>query len=593
MAVRPEGRMRRNLVIRLFALLGTKKRQLGALFAFLILALASDIVVPFVTQRLIDALVKHFTKVATMPVAFLMGAAAVILVATALARALRSVYNYRLFVLVTSLEDQIRAMIFEKYLRLHVLFHHSASSGQLIGRIERGASAIYTILFDIFGQNLLPPIFVFGGILAILAFKNIWMALALFLPLPVYVALVYRATKKIYEIEKNTMERFDEVSKESYDVASNILTVKKFYQEQAESRHQMKLLAQAREIQYGGERLWRMIENIQTFIATLGRIIIILLGGIFVLQGKSTVGEFVLYVTLHNMAYAPLSHLSHIFPRLRRNTARAEGLFEILDEPMLVLDKPNAVPLPRHERSVEFKNVSFRYACERNWVLRGVNLKIPAGKTVALVGRSGSGKTTFINLLLRSFDPEIGSVRIDGHDISACQRETLLSQIAVVPQEVDLFSRTIFENIGYGIPYAERDAIVEAAKTALAHDFILATEKGYDTVVGERGIKLSGGERQRIGIARAIVRDPSILILDEATSHLDTESERLISRATEALIRNRTTFIIAHRLSTVIHADLIVVFRGGKIEAAGTHEKLLTISKTYWRLHALQFSEKE
>jgi len=299
----------------------------------------------------------------------------------------------------------------------------------------------------------------------------------------------------------------------------------------------------------------------------------------------------VLYVTLQNMAYTPLAQLAIVLPRFRRNKARAERLFAILDEPVHVTDKPDAIQLSPLSREVAFENVSFRYGPAFPWALKNISLRVPAGTTVALVGHSGSGKTTFINLLLRSFDPTDGSITIDGHDLRDVTQDSLRAQIAIVPQEVDLFSRTIAENIAYGSSNPARSAIEKAAKTALAHDFIMKTEEGYDTMVGERGIKLSGGERQRVGIARAIFRDPSILILDEATSHLDTESERLIQRATDALIKNRTSFIVAHRLSTVLHADLILVFSKGAIEAMGSHHDLLVKNKTYKHLYELQFGE--
>jgi ABC-type multidrug transport system fused ATPase/permease subunit len=207
-----------------------------------------------------------------------------------------------------------------------------------------------------------------------------------------------------------------------------------------------------------------------------------------------------------------------------------------------------------------------------------------------LVGRSGSGKTTLANLLLRSYDPQQGAVLIDGIDIQDVTQKSLRRQIAVVPQEVDLFSRTIAENIAYGRPGESREKIEAAAKMALAHDFISKLEQGYDTVVGERGIKLSGGERQRIGIARAILLDPKILIMDEATSHLDTESERAIQQATHNLIKGRTSIIIAHRFSTILNADMILVFNHGRLEARGRHEELLRISPTYQKLYRLQFS---
>ena len=291
------------------------------------------------------------------------------------------------------------------------------------------------------------------------------------------------------------------------------------------------------------------------------------------------------------MAYQPLANLGSLFTRLRRNITRVNRLFSILDEPLRVVDSPNAISLPQLSKQIELKNVSFSYRNDRQWALENINILIPAGSTVALVGRSGSGKTTFINLLLRSYDPQKGQILIDGIDVKDATQASLRDQIAVVPQEVDLFSRSVYDNIAYGRQDVTKNQVEEAAKIALAHDFVMKLDEGYQTIVGERGIKLSGGERQRIGIARAVLRDPSILILDEATSHLDSESERLISQATKALIKNRTSFIIAHRLSTVLHADRIVVFSKGIIDAIGKHGELLKTSPIYSRLYSLQFAD--
>lgn len=581
---------KQSVTFRILDLLRQKRKEAALLFSLVLLSTVFDIAVPFISQRLIDTLITFFKNGGRSPSTILIFAALGILFATVVSRILKSTYDYHLFILVTKLEDSVRRLVFEKYLRLHVLFHHGSSSGQIIGRIERGAGAIYAILHDIIGENLVPPLMVFLGVLITLALKNVWIALVVFLPLPIYLLSVWKITNKIYLIERAANDEFEVVAREAYDVAGNILTVKKFSQEHAETEHQATLQSNARLTQYSAERLWSIMENIQTFIATSGRIGIIIISGFFVLSGRSTVGEFVLYITLQNMAYTPLSQLSNLFPRLRRNAARAERMFEIVDEPVLVVDKPNAEKLAAHQQAIEFRDVSFRYAPGKRFALKNVNVVIPAGKTVALVGRSGSGKTTFINLLLRSFDPTEGSILVDGHDIREVRRESLLEQTAVVPQEVDLFSRSIFANIAYGKPETSRNEVEQAAKTALAHDFIMQTEQGYNTVVGERGIKLSGGERQRVGIARAVLRDPKILILDEATSHLDTESERLISDATRALIKNRTTIIIAHRLSTILHADMILVFRNGEVEAVGKHTELLEKSKTYQKLYSLQFS---
>ena len=378
-----------------------------------------------------------------------------------------------------------------------------------------------------------------------------------------------------------------------YDVAGNILTVKKFSQEETETENNQNMLDDARAIQYEAERLWERVENIQSIISTTGRVAVLGLSAWFVLNGTATIGQFVLYVTLQNMAYQPLSNIGSLFTRLRRNMTRVNRLFAVLDEPLHVTDVPNALTLPLLEKEIEFKNVSFSYHDDDQYSIKNMNVVISAGTTCALIGRSGSGKTTFINLLLRSYDPQKGNILIDGHDIRTVTQESLRAQIAVVPQEVDLFSRTVAQNIAYGRGEMTKKQIENAAKTALAHDFILRLEDGYNTVVGERGIKLSGGERQRIGIARAVLRDPKILILDEATSHLDTESEQIITRATDALVKNRTSIIIAHRLSTVIHADKILVFNDGEIEAMGTHVELLHSSPTYTRLHSLQFADED
>jgi ABC-type multidrug transport system fused ATPase/permease subunit len=549
--------------------------------------------VPFISKILIDSLTKFIKDGGSLPLPTLLYCSIGILVMTLLSSVLQSSYNYNLFELVTKVEDEVRNKALGKYLQLHALFHHGASSGQIIGRIDRGGISITNILYDLIGQSIVPPIIIFVGAFFALLSSNVWIALAILIPFPVYILATRSIANKIYLIEQQSNDAFEVVSKEMYDVAGNVLTVKKFSQEDLETENNRNLLFGAREIQYSAERLWSRIENIQAIISTTGRVLVLALSAWFVLQGTATIGQFVLYVTLQNMAYQPLANLGLIFTRIRRNTTRVERLFAILDEPMSLVDTPNASVLLPLQKQIEFKNVSFSYRNDGQYALKDINIVIPAGTTYALVGRSGGGKTTFINLLLRSYDPQIGSILIDGIDIKTVTQESLHGQIAVVPQEVDLFSRTVAENISYGREDVSKEQIESASKTALAHDFILKLENGYNTLVGERGIKLSGGERQRIGIARAVLRDPRILILDEATSHLDTESEQLITRATDALVKNRTSIIIAHRLSTIIHADKILVFNKGGIEAVGTHSELLHSSKTYARLHSLQFKEEE
>lgn len=578
---------------RLGSFLKNRKKDVAFLLFLITLSQIAIVSIPFISKELIDALTEFIKNDGGMPWSVLIYSALGILVVSVLGNALQSMYTYHLFRLTTSIEDQVRNKALEKYLQLHSLFHHSASSGQMMGRIERGGTSIYVIINDIVGKNFVPPLIVFLASFSALLYQNVWIGLAVLIPFPVYVLATRNIANRIYKIEQKSNDAFEHVAKEMYDVAGNVLTVKKFSQEKIETENNRRLMAEAREVQYTAERLWQRIENIQTFISTSGSIAVLAFSAWFVLNGTATIGQFVLFITLQNMAYQPLSNLGALFTRLRRNMTRVDRLFSILDEPLHVVDAPDAKILPLLEKQIEFKKVYFSYHNDDQYSLKNINVVIPAGTTCALVGRSGSGKTTFINLLLRSYDIQKGGILIDGHDIREVTQESLRSQIAIVPQEVDLFSRTVAKNIAYGQKNPHKKDIENAAKTALAHDFILKLDDGYETVVGERGIKLSGGERQRIGIARAVLRDPKILILDEATSHLDTESEQMITRATDALVKNRTSIIIAHRLSTVINANKILVFKDGQIEAEGTHSELLNSSKTYARLHSLQFADEE
>lgn len=582
---------KQSTIKRILSLLKDRKKMVGFLLVLIIGSQTANIIVPFISKTLIDSLTDFIKDGGVLPWATLIYCAIGILIISLIGSKLHATYNYNLFELVTKIEDKIKNQALGKYLQLHSLFHHGSSSGQIIGRIDRGGNAIYNISYDIIGQGFIPPIIIFIGSFTALVYSNIWIALAILIPFPVYIIATRRIANRIYKIEQQSNDAFESVHKEMYDVAGNVLTVKKFSQEEIETERNRELMIDARGVQYTAERLWERIENIQAIISTTGRVAVLALSAWFVLQGTATIGEFVLYITLQNMAYQPLANLGSLFTRIRRNMTRVDRLFAIFDEPLQVIDKVDAVELPPLQKEIVFKDVSFGYHSDGTWALKNINVTIPSGSTVALVGRSGSGKTTFINLMLRSYDPQQGAIYVDGVDIRDATQESLRNQIAVVPQEVDLFSRSVFDNISYGQFSVTKEQVENAAKTALAHDFILKLENGYDTIVGERGIKLSGGERQRVGIARAVLRDPRILILDEATSHLDTESERLITKATNALVKNRTSIIIAHRLSTVIHADKILVFKDGTIEATGNHAELLKKSPTYKKLHALQFAE--
>ncbi|MBV9498916.1 MAG: ABC transporter ATP-binding protein [Acidobacteriaceae bacterium] len=569
-----------------------RRRTVAFLAALVFMAAGLDIAVPFLTQSVIDNILHSVAGRQSGSAQTLVIAAVAIFIATAATRILRSIYNYRLVLTVSQAEDEVKNAAFANFLTLDTAFQGKVNTGEIVGALDRGATAVYIILNEILGQNLVPPLLIVTGVLISLLLKNPLIALIVFIPLPAYVLAISRFGPRMHETEQQVSKAFERVTKESYDIASNVRLVKKFNREVQEASIQRELLHLARFKHYAAERLWALVENIQSFIATAGRVGVITVGGYFVLTHRCTVGNYVLFMAMQDMVYAPISQLSIIFPKLRRNLSRAEKLFEILDKQREICDAPGAKALTSPRHCVEFRNVSFRYAGVQQWTLENVSFCVPLGLTVALIGPSGSGKSTLMGLLQRLYDPQEGAILIDGQDIREITQRSLREQIAVVPQEVELFSRTIFENIGYGRDHVAVSDVEHAARTAHAHEFIERADCGYETQVGERGMKLSGGERQRIGIARAVLKNPKILILDEATSHLDNENERLIQAAMEKVIRGRTCFVIAHRLSTVRSADLVVVFAKGGIEAIGTHDELWHSSPTYQKLYGLHLADR-
>lgn len=571
---------------RVVSLLHAHRRSVAGLTVLILICTALDVTVPYLTRSVIDNVLRSLHTVEVEALRSLVVAGVAIFAATAINRLLRSLYNYKLVRLAAQCEDEIKNASFGNFLRLDTAYHGKVNTGEIVGSLDRGGTAVFVVLNEVLGQNLIPPALITIGVLSCLFLKNLWIGLLVCLPLPAYILAVTRFSSRMHGIERDMSSAFEDVTKESYDIASNVRSVKKFAREHQEARTQRKLLHEARRHHFRSERLWAIVENAQTLIATAGRVSVILLGGYFVLAHRCTVGDYVLFIAMQDMVYGPISQLSVILPKLRRNLSRAEKMFEILDEKPLVCDVQQPQRLRDMRHSVEFCSVSFQYPDSQEWALRNVSFEVPAGTTVALIGPSGSGKSTVMNLLQRLYDPQHGTVHIDGTDVRYIAGRDLRRRIAVVPQEVELFSRPVIQNIGYGRDCIVLDEVERAARLAHAHDFITRCDGGYESQVGERGLRLSGGERQRIGIARAAMSDAGILILDEATSHLDNESERLIQAALDKVVKGRTCFIIAHRLSTVRNADLVLVFRNGEIEAVGKHENLWRESPTYRTLYA-------
>jgi subfamily B ATP-binding cassette protein MsbA len=324
------------------------------------------------------------------------------------------------------------------------------------------------------------------------------------------------------------------------------------------------------------------------FLSSLVIIIVLWFGGRLVLSSSSSISAevFITYIVIFSQIIPPAKTFAAGFYSIQKGLASADRIFQVIDAEEVIEEKPNALPIKKFKKCIEYKNIFFKY--EKETVLDNINIKIPKGKIIAIVGESGGGKSTLVDLLPRFYDPGAGKILIDEVPIKDYKIDDLRGLMGIVTQESILFNDTIFNNIAFGNPDIDEKEVIEAAKIANAHDFIMKTKNGYQTNIGDRGDKLSGGQKQRISIARAILKNPPILILDEATSSLDTESERLVQDALLKLMKNRTSVVIAHRLSTIQFSDEIIVLQKGKLVERGTHSELLTLNGVYKKLVDLQ-----
>lgn len=505
---------------------------------------------------------------------------------------LKGVFSYGQNYLMNYVGNQVitdvRQELFLQIMRLPVGFHDANTSGRLVSRVLNDvnlmANAVAGVLKDLFQQGL-----TFIAMLGVIFYQNWKLAALSVVVVPLSFYTMARMGQRLRGLATRGQEKIGDMASALQEALTGIRIVKAFGREEAEGarfRDSNKALLRTtmKAIQVSS-----LASSHMEIIGVLGVAVIIWYGGYLVIHGDMTPGAFFSFLAAMFLAYTPIRRLAGANNTIQQALSAAARVFEVLDLENEQDRDQGRRELPPFSRALEFRGVTFRYESSDRPALTSIEFSVRAGEVVALVGSSGSGKTTLASLVPRFYEPTEGAILIDGQDIRDCTLKSLRRQIGIVSQDTVLFDDTVKHNIAYGRMGAADDQVIAAATLAYAHDFIQRLPDGYDTVIGENGVKLSGGERQRLAIARAILRDPPILILDEATSSLDSESERMVQLALSNLMKHRTTLVIAHRLSTVQNADRIVVLDRGRIVEAGSHDELLRRGGVYKRLHAIQF----
>ncbi len=489
----------------------------------------------------------------------------------------------------------LRRLAYETFVHIHSLsmrYHITRKTGGLSRIIERGVKGVdFLLRFLVFNMGpLVLELLLVAGILFYMF--DVWYLAVVVLTIALYVWFTFAVTEWRVKIRKKMNDRDTEANQKAIDSLLNFETVKYFAAERWEAERYDRAMEGYEQAALKTSYSLSFLNFGQSFLITSGLVAVMVMAAVGVQNGNLSVGDFVMVNAYMIQITMPLNFLGSVYREIRQAMIDMSEMFTLLGQPAEITDKPGAKPLAVSGGTIALKDVSFGYEAERP-ILRGVDIEVPAGKTIAIVGSSGSGKSTIGRLLFRFYDVNGGALTIDGQDVRDVTQESLHQQIGVVPQDTVLFNDTIYYNIAYGRPDASEAEIIAAAKAAKIHDFVMSLPKGYDTAVGERGLKLSGGEKQRVGIARTLLKNPPILLLDEATSALDTDTEREIQAELKAMGQGRTVITIAHRLSTIADADEIIVLENGKIVERGRHESLLTKNGRYAQLWQRQAADEE
>ncbi|WP_028454855.1 ABCB family ABC transporter ATP-binding protein/permease [Chitinilyticum litopenaei] len=554
--------------------------------SLLVLAKFANVGVPLVLKDIVDALDASQHPLA-VPLALVLAYGGLRLASAILGEARDAVFAK----VTQGAIRRVALQVFEHLHRLSLRFHLERQTGGVNRDIDRGTKGIAFLLnFTLF--NILPTLVEIVLVALVLLQKYDWYYAAItFGTIAVYIAFTLGVTEWRMGWRKAMNELDSSANSKAVDSLLNYETVKYFNNERWEARRYDDSLAQWEAVAIKSQVSLNFLNAGQAAIIAVGVTALVWLAAADVVAGKMSLGDLVLVNAFLLQLYGPLNFLGFVYREIKHALADMEKMFALMGRNTEITDAPDARALATQAAEVRFDNVVFGYDAERQ-ILFGVDFTIPAGHTLAVVGASGAGKSTLSRLLYRFYDVSDGGILINGQDIRGLQQHTLREHIGIVPQDTVLFNDTIYYNIAYGRPEATREDIIEAARSAHIHDFIAALPQGYDTVVGERGLKLSGGEKQRVAIARTILKNPPILIFDEATSALDSKTEKAIQAELKAIAANRTTLIIAHRLSTVVDADEILVMEGGRVVERGTHRALLDANGVYARMWALQASEE-